>query len=243
MFKKFLSCSLILMGMSAAVVNAELVNITIWDGEGAQNEDGEVEDGCVNAQMWDLEGVFLDGGSLTMVGGYDFAGNTEFASGDLFIAVGDAPIFGVNGPGTDYENSFITNTFGYDYVIDFSDDFLTYKVISIDEKAVLEDVFYNINNNSNPWRYVSGGTEIRSGNVSSAKYDGTYLGFAGNTHNAVTVDLSFLDGEDITTHFTMACGNDNLMGQGSVSVPEPAVLPLLGIGLFMIGLSVRRKKS
>ena len=41
------------------------------------NEDQEVEPGMVYNQSWDLEGFFLNGTSLTMIGGFDFEdGNT-----------------------------------------------------------------------------------------------------------------------------------------------------------------------
>lgn len=259
MLKKLFTCSMVLLGIGAGVVNGDLVNeITIWDGEDGNNysggwfsvgyhaEDGEVEDGCVNEQKWDLEGVFLDGGLLTMVGGYDFAKNTEFKAGDLFIDVTGDVIYGpaaaLASESSNYANVTVANNFGYDYVLDFNDDFSKYNVYSITDASTV-DVYYNVNNNSNPWRYAEGGVLIGSGSVFSTTYTDAQSGFSGGTHNAVTVDLSFLDGEDITTHFTMGCGNDNLMGQGSVSVPEPAILPLLGVGLLIIGLGIRRKKG
>ena len=37
------------------------------------NEDQEVEPGMVYNQSWDLEGFFLNGTSLTMIGGFDFS--------------------------------------------------------------------------------------------------------------------------------------------------------------------------
>ncbi len=66
-------------------------------------------------------------------------------------------------------------------------------------------------------------------------------GLTGDSHNAVSVDLGFLDhGTTFTSHFTMGCGNDNLMGEATLA-PEPATMALFGIGL--IGLAgIGRKK-
>lgn len=65
---------LLLLGLGATSVYALNLgtNITIWDKMGTVNEDQEVEPNCVWDQQWDLEGFFLKGTTLTMVGGYDF---------------------------------------------------------------------------------------------------------------------------------------------------------------------------
>lgn len=47
-------------------------------------------------------------------------------------------------------------------------------------------------------------------------------------------DLGWLSlGTTFTTHFTMQCGNDNLMGTG-VIVPEPTSLLLMGMGCLSL---------
>jgi len=81
---------------------AHATNITIndgragngtWYGDNSNNtfarEDHEVEPGMQTGQKWDLEGFYLDGNILSMVGGYNFkngeSGNgITFTSGDIF---------------------------------------------------------------------------------------------------------------------------------------------------------------
>ena len=82
--------------------SALATNITILDGNAnsetgwyGKGEDQEVEPGMVANQNWDMEGFFLDGLTLTIVGGFDFingvVGNQDsgvdrkWTSGDIFI--------------------------------------------------------------------------------------------------------------------------------------------------------------
>jgi len=241
-------------------------NITIsdenYDGKDwhKNQEDQEVENGMQHGQIWDLEGFFLNGNSLlSIVGGYDFIGGEggsnrdKWKSGDLFIDIdGDAKYGDIDG--TDgHGNLLVNNTFGYDYVIDLDYNITTslwdYDVFSIDGDAMVKTAFYQQNQGSSPWKYVSGGTDVldENGNVVDASGHATYetyntdiLGFDGGYHNAIQgIDLSFL-GDNINTFtasFTMQCGNDHLMGD---PVPEPSTIILLGLGI--LGLVGFRKK-
>ncbi|MBN2231700.1 MAG: PEP-CTERM sorting domain-containing protein, partial [Deltaproteobacteria bacterium] len=69
-------------------------------------------------------------------------------------------------------------------------------------------------------------------------------GWNGNdTHYILSgLDLSFLpDGTEFTSHFTMSCGNDNLMGNGVVA-PEPGTLLFVGAGIVGL-LGWRRRRA
>jgi len=228
-------------------------NITISDENIGSNdwhgpdEDQEVEPGMQHGQIWDLEGFFLDGDSLSIVGGYDFVnGHSNFLSGDLFIDIDGDAIFG-DIHGTTNGNIEVDNTFGYDYVLDLEydgvDNQWDYTVYEIVESSRVLTAFYKQNQGSSPWRYVSGGTEV-VGAGNSANYmtdlSNSDVGFLGGDHYAIQgIDLSFL-GDDInnfTASFTMGCGNDHLMGD---PVPEPSTIILLGLGI--LGLVGFRKK-
>ncbi|MCD6429981.1 MAG: PEP-CTERM sorting domain-containing protein, partial [Deltaproteobacteria bacterium] len=228
-------------GISQAITLGD--NITIWDGMGVANEDNEAEPGCVQSQSWDLEGFFMNGHTLTMVGGYDFVNGVDgVMSGDLFIDIDGDAKYGSNNNNGGYGNSIITNTFGYDYVLDIDFGNKTYDVFKLTAATNTESIYYNINQESNPWRYHSDGIEVAGyQNISFA--DSYWSNLTGDdvadlsswksndSHYAAAFDLSFLGHTSFTSHFTMECGNDDLMGRGFVA-PEPSTILLMCAGLF-----------
>ncbi len=207
---------------------------TAWHGD---YEDEEVEPGMTDGQQWDLEGFYLDGTQLTMVGGFNFAdgqwGDSHlWSAGDIFIDIdGDAAYGDIHD--TTNDNEVVQNTFGYDYVLDLNFLDLTYDLYALDDESRTETAYYAENQGSSPWRYYDGGTLEGTGDVGYQTGLGDAdLGLSGGYHNALTIDTPFLpwDTSDITVHFTYQSGADNLMGHHAVvPLPGAAILGLLGL--------------
>lgn len=208
------------------------LNITINDGIGtgtgwfsANRENQEVEPNTITGQEWDMESFHLNGNVLTMTGGFNFtspSGYGGFKPGDLFID---------------------TDSSGYyDYVAVIGYASATYDVYSINDYVNIYEVYYAQNTYSNPWRYKSGGTLISSGETA------LYSSYADSEgiHYTLDINLSWLEsylneGDIVTLHNTMECGNDNLMGQFFAELLPPGdsnVVPESGNSLIMIGLGV-----
>ena len=249
----------ILLAASASVMALPVsrTNITIYDGDSSaptgwagMQEDDETEPGTVQTQMWDLESFFTYGSNqLGMIGGYNFFNTNggDERPGDIFIDIdgGIVPGNATGGGG----NVNVADDFGYEYALDIDWVNLTYNVIQLSPGVIVTTVVnYGINYGSNPWRYVSGGSVIGSGsftgdsgltNAQSGHSGGQGAGL--DVHYAAYgFDLSFLGATPFTSHFTAACGNDNLMGS---TVPVPAAVWLFGSAIGALGLLRRRARA
>jgi len=230
------------------------VDITIWDGVGAGGgwyggqENDEVEPNCVGNQSWDLESFDLTGTTLRLTGGWNFLGGYDHnASDDIFIEVDGDAVFGEDRfSGSGNGNLVDRNVYGYDYVIHFTnrgDQNLgagNYAVYQLGANSTLLTPYYRQNDASGPWVYNDGGELIRDGDIVYVpdQLDGGLY--------SMEINVGFL-GADVSGalfKFTMECGNDNLIGQERVTVPDGGVTAtLLGMGLIGMAAIKRRLQS
>jgi len=260
------------------------LNITVNDnqtngwgpGVGQGNEDQEVTSPAASGQQWDLEALVTGGpADLTIIAGFNLIGSLQgYDLGDIFIDADNdaafAPLSGTFVP--DGLNQLSNADFKFDYVISFTrtggliDGFKVYQLTE-DASVVLQAVDdQNVLalRNSNPYKYVSGGTEIDSGSIaggeltyttglSDAAVAATYgadVVVTGGDHNALSFvfnSFSLAVGNDpdglADVKIALECGNDNIVGDlgGRNDVPDGgATLALLGLGLASLTLVGRK---
>ena len=224
----------------------------------------------LKGQAYDLEGFVYDNSSLTVVGGYNFwspPNPTLMLPGDLFMDIDGDVQYG--NPSSGGSGNFLEpNVWGYDIVYDIDYVSNTYDVYAIDENTLLRNVLYgdkpgdgNLDTRgSNAWRYESAlypaAVPLFSGILATwdnlADADLTDYGFIDDdygvdpfnlSHYALQVNMSGLglaDGTTFTAHYTMQCGNDNLMGRGRKVPDGGTTLTLLG-AVLLIGALLRSK--
>ncbi len=199
-----------------------------WNHPETPGEDQEVEPNCIPGQNWDLEGFFLDGLDLVTVGGWDFKSGVygyTYTSGDIFIDT----------------DGNLANGYSYVYDLDFATE--SYSVYGGDFTVLGVSLSQNVL--SNPWRRNAGGTLLGTGTMNywSGLNDADVAGLLGGAgeHYAAGVSLAMLNlpsGSDFVSHFTMQCGNDNLMGHGKV--PDGGMTVAL-LGFAVLGVESLRR--
>lgn len=259
-----------------------------------EDQETETNPNTYTTQNWDLEGMYLSGSKLSLVGGFNFwtgenSGGYTYNTGDIFINTQGPAYYGTSGGNTQQDNhtspngvgptgsSYTdSNKDGWDYVIHFNGD-NTYTVYSLTSNSTVVRVMDVPS--SNPWKYdpasnttnsvvsvngvaldhvaLSGagsfttntlttygsGSQIGllgDGNV--LQPNGQYVSTGNNTHYYLTVDISFIPvGQVATFHYTVECGNDDLIGKGNrVNVPDAASTAMMLGGALMAIAGIRK---
>lgn len=221
------------------------------------HEDEEVEPGMETGQIWDLEGFFLKGKTLTLVGGYDFKNGVKDNDGK-YIKSGDL-FFNIHG----VDNN---TTSVYNYVFDLKEitstnhpNNSTYDIYELDNNSKFETSSVKGNFKSDPWRYDLTNSTAPKKVKDSLKVtyksnlkDEKVGGMEGGNHYAMIFDLSFFadlfDSKpfDFDVHYTMGCGNDNILGSTRpipIPNPEPGTFLLFGFGLIGFGAFLRKQQQ
>jgi len=248
---------MLIVGALGFAANASALDmgydVTIYDGAGAQGEDGEVEPNMLNAQRWDMEGFHFNytTDTLTMVGGFDLINGVydghqgkTYTAGDIFLST-STPVYGdIDGNGG---MEVVDNTYGYDMVLDIDYSAGSWELLSLDETAQVITADLPSNEGSSPFQYQSGGVATGiSGTFDLSTATDAETGYEGGTHYVLSLDLSDLIKQTANdtvfyAHFTQGCGNDNLMG--SWQVPEPTTYALFMMGIAGLWFSRRKQNS
>lgn len=223
-------------------------------------------------QIWDNEQLFWNFNSTTsilnigIVTGFRSegrpSGNTTYGAGDLFLNFGPATIALPNGaeaPDATGSGNF------YDLAIGTGDGRNTganeWILPAVGAWVDADSDPFDVE--SDPYRYVSGGTQVDIANVEWTDHSApSTLNLYGNVHNFLAVAVNLSGHQDwidsllgptggfggFTAHWTFGCGNDTIHytsitpGTNTPVVPVPAAAPMALLGMALVSL-VRRKRQ
>jgi hypothetical protein len=232
----------------------------------AGNQKGNQWD--VESVLLDNTKLSLVGSYNFKAGQYDPGTKQTFYSGDIFIDLNnDATNATISGLTDKKYSNFSNSLVKYDYAISLNFSTNKYTIYQLSNTSVLQSAYFGKTNSAgNPFKYVSGakgiiGTYDLTYNIGlpdnaslgytswmpDAKNGLTGTSFGRVTHNQVTVDLAPIglkNGQKLTSHFTIGCGNDVITGQTCIKLPEPGSFSMIIVGLLsLIGIAVSRKRK